>query len=88
MTLVVTAKLSLTSLNQYVLLVMATVKTTVVSQKPQVSFAERLGTTDWCECTKCMSMPRGSKCQRCREMEGLQEHLTADNNGDNLDCIH
>ena len=37
---------NLTSLSQYMLWVIVTVKTTVVSQKPQVSFTECLGTTD------------------------------------------
>ena len=26
----------------------------------RANFTERLGTTDWCECAKCMSMPVGS----------------------------
>ena len=79
MILAMAAKLSLTNLSQYMLQVMATVKTTVASQKPQVRFTERLGTTDWCECVKFMPMPRGRKCQCCREI-GFQERLTGNNN--------
>ena len=59
---------------------MVTVKATVVSQKPQVSFTERLRTKDRCECVKCMPMLSERKCQCCRKMEVLQEHLTGDNN--------
>ena len=79
MTLAVATKLTFTSLSQYMLLVKVTVKMTVVSPKPQVSFTEHLGMTDWCKCTNCMSMPSGRKCQRCQKKEGLHEHLTGDN---------
>ena len=53
MILAVAAKLNLGSFGQYMLKVTATVKTTVVSQKPQVSITERFGMTDWCKCMKC-----------------------------------
>ena len=36
----------------------------------------------------CVPMPSGIMCQSCQEMEGLQECLTGNNNGDILYCIH
>ena len=33
--------------------------------REQASFTECLGTTDWCECTKCSPMPSGIECQCC-----------------------
>jgi len=59
---------------------LVTVKIRVLSQKPQVSFIGRLGTTDWYECTKCVPMPGGIKFQCCQETKGLQECLTGDKN--------
>ena len=76
MTLSVAARLCLTSLSQYILRVIATVKMTEASQKPLVSFTECLENTDWCKCMKCMPMPSGRKGQCCR----IQECLTGHNN--------
>jgi len=35
-----------------------------------------------------VTMSSGIKCHCCREMKGLQEHLTGDSNEDNLHCVH
>ena len=53
--------------------------------REQASFMERLGTIDWCECTKCSPMPSGIECQCCREMEGIDKRLTE--HGGSLQCI-
>ena len=44
--------------------------------REQASFTECLGTTDWCECTKCTPMPSGIECQCCRETDEVKERPT------------
>ena len=46
--------------------------------REQASFTERLGSTSWCECAKCVPMPSSIECQCCKEMEGVVE-LVAEN---------
>ena len=43
--------------------------------REQASFTERLGTVDWCSCSKCVPMPSAIKCQSCREMDAVHERL-------------
>ena len=43
--------------------------------REQASFTKRLGSTSWCECAKCAPMPSDIKCQCCKEMEGVVEHV-------------
>ena len=43
--------------------------------REQASFTERLGTVDWCSCSRCVPMPRAIECQCCREMDAVHERL-------------
>ena len=43
--------------------------------REQASFTERLGSTSWCECAKCVTMLSGIECQCCREMENAVERI-------------
>ena len=43
--------------------------------REQASFMERLGSTSWCECTKCAPMPSGIECQCCKEMEDVVKRV-------------
>ena len=45
--------------------------------REQYGFMEQLGSTSWCECTKCAPIPSGIECQCCKEMEGVAECVAA-----------
>ena len=52
-------------------------KVTVDDSDSQASFTERLGSTLWYSCAKCVTMPCTIECTCCRELSELEveEHL-------------
>ena len=52
-------------------------KVTVDDSNNQASFTEHLGSTLWCSCANCVTMPCAIECTCCRELSELEveEHL-------------